>query len=438
MRLTKISTRTMRQVVYDRLREKIISAKILPGELISIRDLASEFGVSMMPVREALWQLESEKAIVIKSNKSIRVNKLTAKEMEELLRLRLLLEPLAAERSCERRPESAVPMLKSLMKGMGDSIGRAKRFTRLNNEFHLTIYSFADSPLLLHIINLLWARVSPYLFIQDTRGDLSDSMRCHQEMYEAFSRKDPRRLTAALRGDMEGAARFIIPLLEEDSSEDEIVDSKDIDLQTLRKKIYDQLKRKIISAEILPGESMNTRDLAREFGVSTMPVREALWQLESEKVIVIERNRGIQVSKLTSQEMEEALRIRLTLEPLAAERSCERRSDGLLPKMKSILDSMRLSIENPRKYMKRNSQFHFSLYSYADSPLLLSIIDWLWARVGPYLWIQAMKVDDLSTDWEYHREMYEAFADRNKKRLREALRLDLEDAARVIRPFLEQ
>ena len=99
MVIERISVKTLRQEVYDQLRDKIISAEILPGEAVSLRGLAEKFGVSLMPVREALWQLESERIIVIESNKRIRVNTLTAKEMEEALRLRLLLESTAAETS---------------------------------------------------------------------------------------------------------------------------------------------------------------------------------------------------------------------------------------------------------------------------------------------------------------------------------------------------
>jgi DNA-binding GntR family transcriptional regulator len=96
MAFEKIAVKTIRQEVYEQLRDKIISAEILPGESISLRDLAGKFGVSLMPVREALWQLESERIIVIESNKRIHVNSLTAKEMEEALRLRVMLETLAA------------------------------------------------------------------------------------------------------------------------------------------------------------------------------------------------------------------------------------------------------------------------------------------------------------------------------------------------------
>src|SRR5512137_528082 len=149
MVIEKISVKTLRQEVYDQLRDKIISAEILPGEAVSLRGLAEKFGVSLMPVREALWQLESERIIVIESNKRIRVNTLTAKEMEEALRLRLLLESTAAERSCDLRPDDAVPRVKALLESMETSLDRPKIYMRRNTQFHFSIYSYADSPLLL-------------------------------------------------------------------------------------------------------------------------------------------------------------------------------------------------------------------------------------------------------------------------------------------------
>jgi DNA-binding GntR family transcriptional regulator len=69
MRFAKVSTKTLRQQVYDQLRGKIISAGVLPGETLRLRGLADEFGVSLMPVREALWQLKSEKIVLIESKK---------------------------------------------------------------------------------------------------------------------------------------------------------------------------------------------------------------------------------------------------------------------------------------------------------------------------------------------------------------------------------
>lgn len=220
MVIEKISVKTLRQEVYDQLRDKIISAEILPGETVSLRGLAEKFGVSLMPVREALWQLESEKIIVIESNKRIRVNTLTAREMEEAVRLRLLLESTAAERACDLRPQEAVPKVREILEAMGAVVDRPKMYMRRNTQFHFSIYAYSDSPLLLDMLNRLWARVFPYVFTYAiSNQDKTDAMRSHWQMFEAFAERDKKRLTEALRQDLEQAARRIIPALEERAAE---------------------------------------------------------------------------------------------------------------------------------------------------------------------------------------------------------------------------
>ena len=208
--------------------------------------------------------------------------------------------------------------------------------------------------------------------------------------------------------------------------------------ETLRKRVYDQLKRKIITAEILPGELLSFRDLARDCGVSIIPVREALWQLETEKIVVIESSKSIHVNKLTKEEMEEALRIRVLLESLAAERACETRPESAPKKVKELLDDMQKSLGEPKKYMEKNGQFHLAIYSYANSPMLLQIINMLWARVGPYLSILAQHGANFSGAMKCHRGMYEAFVDRNTVKMRDFLHKDLEEAANFIIPYLEK
>jgi len=215
MVIEKIAVKTLRQEVYDQLRDKIISAEILPGQTISLRELAEKFGVSLMPVREALWQLESERIIVIESNKRIRVNTLTPKEMEEALRLRLMLESTAAERACDLRPEEAIPKVKRLLEAMEASVDRPKIFMRRNTQFHFSIYSYSDSPLLLEIVNRLWARVFPYVFTYFfMTQENSKAMKRHGRMFQGLAEKNKKKMTDALREDLEAAATIIIPALE--------------------------------------------------------------------------------------------------------------------------------------------------------------------------------------------------------------------------------
>jgi DNA-binding GntR family transcriptional regulator len=223
MRFEKLSTKTLRQKVYDQLRQKIISAEISPGETITMRELAQAFGVSLMPIREALWQLESEKVIVIESNKSIHVNTLTANEVNEILLSRLALESMAVKRACELRPQSALPKVKYYLDGMRNNLKNHRQYLTKNKEFHFSIYSCSESPIFLQLIGLLWSRIGPYLFIQASRGgDISGSMECHEGMYEALCERNKNKIVKFLRRDLEETAKFIIPFLEANNSKQKI------------------------------------------------------------------------------------------------------------------------------------------------------------------------------------------------------------------------
>jgi DNA-binding GntR family transcriptional regulator len=209
-----------------------------------------------------------------------------------------------------------------------------------------------------------------------------------------------------------------------------------IESKTLREMVYEQLRHKIIYGDILPGQKVTLRNLAEQFGVSFIPVREALWQLETEKVIVIERNRFIRVNTLTPSEMKEALAIRLKLEADVAERACELHPPDLLPRLRSLSKEMQAATGSPREYLIKNSEYHFAIYNAADMPLHLQIINQLWARIGPYLVIHAKETKMLGQTMELHHAMLTALRKRDKKALVQALRQDLRDAAKVILPYL--
>ena len=121
MEIQRIESKTLREKVYEQLRHKIIYGDILPGQKVTLRNLAEQFGVSFIPVREALWQLETEKVIVIERNKFIRVNTLTPAEMKEALAIRLKLEAEVAERACELRPPELLPRLRYLSAQMQEA-----------------------------------------------------------------------------------------------------------------------------------------------------------------------------------------------------------------------------------------------------------------------------------------------------------------------------
>ena len=209
-----------------------------------------------------------------------------------------------------------------------------------------------------------------------------------------------------------------------------------IQSKTLRERVFEQLRHQIIYGDILPGQKVTLRNLAEQFGVSFIPVREALWQLETEKVIVIERNKFIRVNTLTPAEMKEALSIRLKLEADVAARACELHPPDLLPRLKQLSREMQAVIGSPREYLIKNSEFHFAIYNTADMPLHLQIINQLWARIGPYLVIHAKETKMLGQTMALHHAMLAALQKRDKAGLVHALRQDLREAAKFILPYL--
>lgn len=217
MAIEKIKTETLRQKVYSQLRTKILGAELLPGQKISLRGLAEQFGVSLLPVREAVWQLESESILVVESNKRIQVNHLTKSQFEEILNVRLLLESEAVVKACQLRPQKAVGKVEKILNSMRKTVGVDHRnYIKKNDEFHKAIYSHANSPLLLELIQRLLARVNPYIYLHAIEDrDLSSAIGCHVEMFEGFSSGDGERTKVALHKDLTDAASVILTHLKD-------------------------------------------------------------------------------------------------------------------------------------------------------------------------------------------------------------------------------
>ncbi len=213
-RIDPIASTTIRAQVYEQLKNKIISAEFLPGEIVTIQGLANGFGVSLMPVREALWQLESEQAIVIESNKRIYVNRLTGPEVEDIFRIRLILESMAAVAACRRRADAAVKSVRRHLEAMEANLGNQKAYMLANSQFHLGIYAYAASPMLLQLIRWLWVRLGPYLVISSNEEQNRQAMEFHRGMFDAFSQRDAGEMRKCLREDLRRTAKIIVAMLE--------------------------------------------------------------------------------------------------------------------------------------------------------------------------------------------------------------------------------
>ena len=105
----------LRDVVFQTLRGAILKGDLKPGERLMELQLASKLGVSRTPIREAIRMLEQEGLAVTIPRKGAEVAKMTEKDMEDVLEIRLSLEGLAVRLSCEKITPAALQELKVAM-----------------------------------------------------------------------------------------------------------------------------------------------------------------------------------------------------------------------------------------------------------------------------------------------------------------------------------
>jgi DNA-binding GntR family transcriptional regulator len=156
--------RTAKELVTDSLREAILNGYFVDGEPIEISEIADKFGVSRMPVRVALQQLESEGLVDIQPHKRPVAVRLSPEEVRQIGMIRCELEALAIRLAVTRITQSDIEKLEMLVQKMENSSG-ANEFIGLNTEFHSTICQLSENEHLNTIIVQLRNNVERYLRI---------------------------------------------------------------------------------------------------------------------------------------------------------------------------------------------------------------------------------------------------------------------------------
>jgi DNA-binding GntR family transcriptional regulator len=108
--------KSIRQDIYERIRDDITCGRLLPGERLTENKLSNMYNVSRSPIREALRQLESEGLISFERNKGIEVSKLSVKQMKEIYDIRSLLEGYAVRISVEQLTKKDISALTNIHK----------------------------------------------------------------------------------------------------------------------------------------------------------------------------------------------------------------------------------------------------------------------------------------------------------------------------------
>ncbi|MFD3487938.1 MULTISPECIES: GntR family transcriptional regulator [unclassified Streptomyces] len=183
---------SLREQIREHIVEGIVSGRWKPGERIVERRIATELAVSQTPVREALRELESLRLIESAPNKGVRVRNLTAADLEESYPVRAGLEQIAAELAAERLAEDTTalePHVTALYEADRRADGTAQ--VRHTVDFHRELVRAAGNSVLLHTWEGLGIEVFTALSIRWLGTVQQSYAEEHQELVEAFRRRDP-------------------------------------------------------------------------------------------------------------------------------------------------------------------------------------------------------------------------------------------------------
>jgi len=190
--------------VYESLRSMIVQGRLEPGSKLNQVDIATELDVSERTAREALTQLISEGLLVREPFTEVRVTELSADEVKEILRMRILLESWAIELAASQISQEELDRMRRLLAGMKGkpSITSAPTLRARYREFHQIAVGACRKRYLNEMVMRLFDRMLPYVMAAGSPDDLAEQVKANREYLH--------RLAGALESGSGKKARDIV------------------------------------------------------------------------------------------------------------------------------------------------------------------------------------------------------------------------------------
>ncbi|MGR3484996.1 MAG: GntR family transcriptional regulator [Paracoccaceae bacterium] len=197
--------------VYKALRTRIMHGEIAPGEAVTLRGVAAEFGTSTTPAREALRRLSAEGALAMSASGRAATPVLSNERLEELASLRALLEPELASRALPRAHAALIERMAAIDVQIGRAIARsdAPGYIRANLAFHRALYLRAQSPATLALTETVWLQLGPTMAALYGRLRRTEAPRHHRLILQALAAGDEPGLRLSVRIDASQGLRLL-------------------------------------------------------------------------------------------------------------------------------------------------------------------------------------------------------------------------------------
>ncbi|AZS80946.1 MULTISPECIES: GntR family transcriptional regulator [Achromobacter] len=209
--------------VYNEIRNALINGQYEPGERLIIGELAQEMGVSITPVREAIFRLISEQGLEMQAATAVYVPYVNSEKLREIQQIRFHLEGMGAAEAAQHITRKQLDNLIALQKDFISCTSTdPKRASYLNRKFHFAILEASNKPILRATVESFWVITGPILkvFHVKTAGlDYSENEHRHEAVLQALEARDSEAARSAIQADLVWGGKIMIDWLVEREKE---------------------------------------------------------------------------------------------------------------------------------------------------------------------------------------------------------------------------
>lgn len=207
----------LRDVVFNTLRDAILTGKLVPGERLMENQLAEKLGVSRTPVREALRMLELENLVELVPRKGAQVLDMSEKDIINILEVRSALEGLATSVACKKMSKEDLQQLKNMEVDFEKAVveNDVERFVDIDEDFHDLIFAATENDKLVNIFRNLRIQLYRYRMAQAKNNETSMStiVAHHRSIIRAIENHDGEEGASIAQGHIkyqtESILRFV-------------------------------------------------------------------------------------------------------------------------------------------------------------------------------------------------------------------------------------
>ncbi|MEL7093359.1 MAG: GntR family transcriptional regulator [Pseudomonadota bacterium] len=205
------TTSAAHDLVFRRLRTRIMHGEIAPGEALTLRGIGKTYDVSMTPAREAVRRLVAEGALTLSQSGRVSTPELSAERIEELAALRALIEVELATRALPRAHLALIERLQTINAAVAEAVAHrdAVSYIRTNLEFHRTLYLRAQAPAMLAMTETVWLQMGPTMRALYGRLRRTEPPQYHRLIIAALKAGDEPGLRIAVRSDVTQGLRML-------------------------------------------------------------------------------------------------------------------------------------------------------------------------------------------------------------------------------------